>query len=323
MKLNELETKIFEINSKASFNESALRVFKFQFEQNNIYRQFCELVKKSPKNVFIVEHIPFMPISFFKSQQIKTTAFNAEQVFTSSGTSGDLTSKHFVKTLSIYEKSFLKAFDQFYPNWESSVIIGLLPSYLERQGSSLIYMVSKLIDMSDAAESQFALKLTPDLIRFLEDSDKPKILFGVTFALLDLAKQGVHPKNTIVIETGGMKGRGKELTRDELHAVLQRDIKPDAIHSEYGMTELLSQAYLQGDYFTAPNWMRVLVREPADPFCVKNVGRGALNIIDLANLYSCSFIASDDLGTVHSNGKFEVLGRMDHAQIRGCNLLLY
>lgn len=323
MKLNELETKIFEINSKASFSELALMVFKFQFEHNNIYRQFCELVKKSPKNVFNVVHIPFMPISFFKSQQIKTTTFNAEQVFTSSGTSGDLTSKHFVKTLSIYEKSFLKAFDQFYPNWKSSVIIGLLPSYLERQGSSLIYMVSKLIDMSDAAESQFALKLTPALIRFLEDSDKPKILFGVTFALLDLAKQGVRPKNTIVIETGGMKGRGKELTRDELHAVIQRDIKPDAIHSEYGMTELLSQGYLQGDYFTAANWMRVLVREPADPFCIKNVGRGALNIIDLANLYSCSFIASDDLGAVHSNGKFEVLGRMDHAQIRGCNLLLY
>ena len=321
MNLNELEHKIFEIKTQTEFKQIALQVFNHQYQHNEIYNKFCNLLEKRPKSVKEIQDIPFIPISFFKSQTIKTGSFTEQKTFTSSGTSGTETSKHHVKSLKLYEKSFLKAFDVYYPDWKSSVIIGLLPSYLEREGSSLIYMVDNLINHSDNKNSKFELELTSEFINYLETSPEPKILFGVTFALIEMANKEVKPRNTIIIETGGMKGRGKELTRDELHELIQTNIQPKAIHSEYGMTELMSQSYLQNKNFECPNWIQFLVRETTDPLNIMLSGKGALNVIDLANLYSCSFIATDDLGKLDEDGNFEILGRLDNSDQRGCNLL--
>jgi len=322
MNLNELEHKIFEIKTQTEFKQIALQVFNHQYQHNEIYNKFCNFLGEIPESVKEIQDIPFIPISFFKSQTVKTGSFIEQKIFTSSGTSGTETSKHYVKSLKLYETSFLKAFDVYYPDWKSSVIIGLLPSYLEREGSSLIYMVDNLINHSDNKNSKFELELTSEFINYLETSPEPKILFGVTFALIEMANKEVKPRNTIIIETGGMKGRGKELTRDELHELIQTNIQPKAIHSEYGMTELMSQSYLQNKNFECPNWIKFLVRETTDPLNIMLSGKGVLNVIDLANLYSCSFIATDDLGKVHTNGSFEVLGRIDHTQMRGCNLLI-
>ena len=322
MNLNELEHKIFEIKTQTEFKQIALQVFNHQYQHNEIYNKFCNFLGKIPESVKEIQDIPFIPISFFKSQTVKTGSFIEQKIFTSSGTSGTETSKHHVKSLKLYETTFLKAFDAYYPDWKSNAIIGLLPSYLEREGSSLIYMVDYLINHSNNENSKFELELTSEFINYLETSPEPKILFGVTFALIEMANKKIKPRNTIIIETGGMKGRGKELTRDELHELIHTNIQPKAIHSEYGMTELMSQGYLQNTNFECPNWMKFLVRETTDPLNVVLSGKGALNIIDLANLYSCSFIATDDLGKVHTNGSFEVLGRIDHTQMRGCNLLV-
>lgn len=319
---NELQEKIFEIHSEDEFKQVAIDVFQYQYHRISVYKTYCDHLNKNPGNVKDISEIPFLPISFFKTQTVANSTDNIDQVFTSSGTTGSETSKHFVESIELYERSFLKAFDAAYPNWKNSTIIGLLPSYLERTGSSLIYMVDRLIQLSNSEKSKFQLHADTEFINYLENDDDPKILFGVTFALLDLADQGIQPKNTTIIETGGMKGRGKELTRDELHLVLQSKLKPKAIHSEYGMTELLSQAYLKDKTFSCPPWMKVLIREASDPFHIQTQGRGALNVIDLANLQSCSFIATDDLGKLNSSGEFEVLGRIDHSQIRGCNLLV-
>lgn len=322
MNLIDFENKIFKIKTESEFESCALSLFKFQYSNNPVYRDFCELIRKHPDNVRQLNEIPFLPIQFFKSQIIKSGKFEEDIVFTSSGTTGNQTSKHYVKSKALYTNSFLSAFNKFYPNWKNAAIIGLLPSYLERTGSSLIYMVDHLINDSASPKSGFHLKPDEELIDYLSNSEAPKILFGVTFALLELCKTGLELKNTTIIETGGMKGRGKELTREELHKVIQQSLKPKAIHSEYGMTELLSQAYFQEDHFKSPNWMRVLVREATDPLTVKNEGKGVLNVIDLANIYSCAFIATDDLGICYNNKSFLVQGRIDHAQVRGCNLLV-
>lgn len=321
MNLNDIAHRIFDIQSEIEFEKIALDVFQYQYKECSVYRKYCDLLRVSSNHVSQIVDIPFLPIQFFKTHKIKSSEFKEEQVFTSSGTTGISTSKHFVRELKLYEKSFLKTFESFYPNWKESTIIGLLPSYLERTGSSLIYMVDYFIKHSECDNSKFQLELSSEFLHFLEDDKTPKIMFGVTFALLELAEKGIKPRNTTIIETGGMKGRGKEITRQQLHDILESSLSPKAIHSEYGMTELLSQSYLQKDYFTSPSWMRPLVRETTDPLNVKTEGKGALNFIDLANINSCSFIATDDLGIV-INGKFKVSGRIDHSEIRGCNLLV-
>jgi phenylacetate-coenzyme A ligase PaaK-like adenylate-forming protein len=321
MNLNDISRKIFDIQSEIEFENIALHIFKFQYHHCAVYKKFCDLLKVSVDKICKIEDIPFLPIQFFKTHQIKSAEFLEEKIFTSSGTTGILTSKHFIKELNLYETSFLKTFESFYPDWEKSTIVGLLPSYLERSGSSLIYMVNYFIKHSKSDRSKFQLELTPEFLDFLVFDESPKIMFGVTFALLDLAKKGIKPRNTIIIETGGMKGRGKEITRQQLHETLKYSLSLKEIHSEYGMTELMSQSYLQEDYFSSPIWKKALVRETTDPLHVKTEGKGALNFIDLANIHSCSFIATDDLGIVF-NGKFQVVGRIDHSETRGCNLLI-
>lgn len=322
MNFNEIQKEIFEIKSEADFESIALRIFDYQYNHISVYKSYCDLLNKTPKSVSKITEIPYLPIQFFKSHEIIKNGSATEQVFTSSGTTGALTSKHLVSDINLYINSFTKGFDIAYPNWKECTIIGLLPSYLERTGSSLIFMVDYLIKNSNATASKFQLEITDDFIDFLENDPSPKIMFGVTFALLNLAEKDVKPRNTIIIETGGMKGRGKELTRSELHEVLHDKLSPKGVHSEYGMTELLSQAYLKDSTFSCPPWMKIYLREAADPFAINTEGKGVINVIDLANINSCSFIATDDLGKLNKDGSFEVLGRLDYAQIRGCNLLI-
>ncbi len=322
MNFNEIQKQLFEIKSEKDFNQVALAVFEYQYNQIDVYKSYCDLITRTPKTVVSIEDIPFLPIQFFKTFQVYNNSNTVDEIFSSSGTTGTQTSKHFVTDIKLYEESFIKGFDFAYEDWKDCAIIGLLPSYLERKGSSLIYMVDYLIKNSNKTTSKFQLDITPEFTNYLEQSEEPKIMFGVTFALLDLAEKGIKPKNTTIIETGGMKGRGKELTRTELHELLQKKLAPKAIHSEYGMTELLSQAYLKDKTFECPPWMKVSLRDATDPFSHYSLGKGVINVIDLANLNSCSFIATDDLGKLNSDGSFEVLGRLDYAQIRGCNLLL-
>lgn len=322
-----LEKEIFSVTSQ-SFREVALDVFRFQAQKNLVYKRYLEILNVNPVNVVELEQVPFLPISLFKSQQVIAEGFVPEKVFTSSGTTGSETSKHFVASLALYEKSFRKSFELFYGNVSDYCILALLPSYLEREGSSLVYMASDLIEKSNNPSSGFYLNNTSELVDALlksESQGKPCLLLGVTFALLDLAKSvKLSLKNTIVMETGGMKGRGKELVRNEVHAILMEAFGVSTIHSEYGMTELLSQAYSYGNgIFRYPSWMSVRIRDPYDPFTLIAEGKtGAINVIDLANLYSCSFIQTDDLGKQLNDNSFEVLGRMDSSQIRGCNLLV-
>lgn len=324
MTYSKLENTTFSVESEKDFLACAFEVFEYQYANNNTYREFIDLLPSfNKKNIKSVSDFPFLPIQFFKSRQIVSTPNPSPVIFQSSGTTSENPGKHYVSDIQLYEKSFLKSFHHFYGNPEGKAIIGLLPSYMERQNSSLIYMVQKLVECSKHPKSGFTLDPDEELIHFLTGSDEPKILFGVTFALLDFADRIKAPlKNTIIIETGGMKGRGKELTRMELHQKLKESFLC-SIHSEYGMTELLSQAYCKDDLtFTAPSWMKTLVRDAYDPFQISTSGKGALNVIDLANLHSCSFIATDDLGQVHSNGQFEVSGRLDNSDLRGCNLLV-
>jgi phenylacetate-coenzyme A ligase PaaK-like adenylate-forming protein len=319
---NEIQKELFKIKSENDFNKIALAVFKYQYNQIDTYKSYCDLLKKTPENVFKVEEIPFLPIQFFKTYKLHNKYETVDKIFQSSGTTGNQTSKHFVTDINLYKESFIKGFDIDYENLRNCSIIGLLPSYLERKDSSLIYMVNYLINNSNITNSKFQLDISDDFINYLEQSKEPKIMFGVTFALLDLAEKGVKPKNTIILETGGMKGRGKEVTRTELHKILQNELEPKAIHSEYGMTELLSQAYLKNKTFNCPPWMKISLRDATDPLSHQKSGKGVINVIDLANLNSCSFIATDDLGKLNTDGSFEVLGRLDNAQIRGCNLLI-
>jgi len=320
---------IFRIKNEIEFRAKALEIFRFQYENNKVYSTFCKHLHCKPENVTKLIDIPFLPIEFFKSKRILSSRKKPQITFSSSGTTGSQTSKHHVAEVSIYEQSYLSCFEEFYGPITDYCVLALLPSYLEREGSSLIYMVDDLIKKSEHADSGFYLDEFDSLknkIQELDASGTKVLLIGVSFALLDFAEK--HPmklKNTIVMETGGMKGRRKELVREELHEVLKQGFNVNKIHSEYGMTELLSQAYSKGNgVFNTPSWMKVLTRDTEDPLKIQNYEKtGGINIIDLANVNSCSFIATQDLGKTYQNGGFEILGRFDNSDIRGCNLMVF
>jgi len=319
---------IFNISAVRKFETEALKIFRQQAKNNKVYKQFLDLLKIDPAIIDKVDNIPFLPVEFFKSHKILSSSDEVERIFSSSGTTGAVQSQHFVTDLRIYEESFSRGFEYFYGSIEDYTILALLPGYLERQGSSLIYMVDHLIKASASKDSGFYLNELHELSELLTklDSKGEKVLLiGVTYALLDLIEhQKFKLKNTIVMETGGMKGKRKELIRSELHEVLSEGFGLDNIHSEYGMTELLSQAYsLGGGVFETPPWMKIFIRDTEDPFHTLDNGRtGGINIVDLANVNSCSFIATQDLGRKISEHKFEILGRFDHSDIRGCNLMV-
>ena len=317
-----------------NFTEIAIKVFNFQYQNNKVYQAYCNILKTKPEEVTTLEKIPFLPIQFFKSKQITSTDFEPALIFESSGTTGSTNSKHFVKDLAVYEESFIKSFRQFYGDEKQLCIIGLLPSYLERSGSSLVYMVNDLIKKSGHKASGFYLydyeKLKEVLLQNEKDLQQT-ILIGVTYALLDFAQQNkMELKHTTIMETGGMKGRREEMTRKEVHDILTENLGVASVHSEYGMTELLSQAYSNGNgIFESPNWMKILIRKEDDPFDITSAenikglfSNGAVNIIDLANIYSCSFIATDDTGKLYNNNKFEITGRLENSDIRGCGLMI-
>ena len=311
----------------ADLAPQALELFRFQYEHNPLYRQFTGTLGVNPSAVSRLEDIPFLPVSFFKTEAVKTTDFIPETVFTSSGTTGMVTSRHEIKDLGLYRRSFRAAFEHFYGSITDWCVIGLLPSYLERSGSSLVVMVDDLVRSSGHRQSGFYLyehgKLA-EILQQLEATGQKTLLIGVTFALLDFAeKYSLSLRHTVIMETGGMKGRRRELTRAELHAFLTGRLGVAAIHAEYGMTELLSQAYSPGQgLFTCPPWMRMLVRTEDDPLEVKMQGEGILNVIDLANRWSCAFLATEDVGRFDPDGRFEVSGRVDNSDLRGCSLLV-
>jgi phenylacetate-coenzyme A ligase PaaK-like adenylate-forming protein len=319
---------IFTISNQKQFEKAALKVFRFQYENNLVYREFCDFLKTDVQRVKSLEQIPFLPIQFFKSHKVVSNENPIQEIFTSSGTTGMATSQHLVTDITLYEESYRKGFSEFYGNIEDYVVLALLPSYLERKGSSLIYMVEDLIQMTNNPESGFYLHNHDELIEKLtrlDNSGQNVILIGVTYALLDLIEK--HPfqlQNTIIMETGGMKGMRKEMIREELHEQLCQGFGVKAIHSEYGMTELLSQAYSLGNgVFECPSWMQILVRDTEDALTYIKEGKtGGINVIDLANINSCSFIATQDLGKKYPNNSFEVLGRFDNSDIRGCNLMV-
>ena len=320
--------QIFEIKNQTEFQRLALQIFNYQFENNKTYRSFCDLLYVHPADVKELKDIPFLPIRFFKSHDVLSSSEVIQQTFLSSGTTGSTSSKHHITDLVVYEKSYLTAFQQFYGNIDQHVVLALLPAYLERKDSSLVYMVNDLIKKSKHPKSGFYLSDLDALsttLKQLDDNNQKVLLIGVSFALLDLIEKNQFClKNTIVMETGGMKGRRREMVRTELHQILKKGFDLSEIHSEYGMTELLSQAYSKGDgIFYCPPWMQVLSRNIEDPLTIQNSKKtGGLNVIDLANYNSCSFIATQDLGRVFGDGSFEILGRFDHADVRGCNLMI-
>jgi phenylacetate-coenzyme A ligase PaaK-like adenylate-forming protein len=319
---------IFTISGQKAFEKMALKVFRFQHENNVVYREFCDHLKTDIQQVKSIRQIPFLPISFFKSHDVISNVDLVKQIFTSSGTTGMSTSSHLVTDVSLYEESYRKAFAQFYGNIEDYAVLALLPSYLEREGSSLIYMVEDLIALSNNPDSGFYLNHQDELAEkliSLDNAGQNIILIGVTYALLDMIEsRKFNLQNTIIMETGGMKGRRKEMIREELHDILCNGFGVKAIHSEYGMTELLSQAYSLGDgIFECPNWMYILIRDTEDALSyVENGKTGGINVIDLANINSCAFVATQDLGKRYPNNSFEVLGRFDNSDIRGCNLMV-
>ncbi len=319
---------IFSITSPQEFKSLALETFAFQYKNNSVYKSFCDYLGKTVASVTTLETIPFLPIQFFKDKKVVSVKKEPKTVFSSSGTTGMERSKHYVHDIKLYEESYRKAFTYFYGAITNYCVLALLPSYLEREGSSLIYMVNDLIQKSKHPESGFYLNDLEGLSRKLVqlDSMGTKILLiGVSFALLNLIEnRSLKLKNTVVMETGGMKGRRKELIREELHSMLIKGIGVSQIHSEYGMTELLSQAYSKGNgLFKTPPWMQVYIRDTEDPLANQQMGKvGGVNIIDLANVYSCSFIATQDLGKLQENGDFELLGRFDNSDLRGCNLMV-
>ncbi|MGO3181651.1 MAG: LuxE/PaaK family acyltransferase [Aequorivita sp.] len=322
-----LEKEIFNIKSDEDFEPLAIEVFRFQYENVSVYRDFCNLLNVSPSHVNKVKQIPFLPIQFFKSHKIMAKDFSEDIIFTSSGTTRSITSKHYVANTKIYEESFQVAFKRQYGEPNNYTILALLPSYLEREGSSLIYMVESLINNSNNPNSGFYLHETEALIEKLdklEENGEKTLLIGVSYALLDLIeKRKFNLQNTIVMETGGMKGRRKEMIKEELHEILKSGFGVDKIHSEYGMTELLSQAYSVGDgIFSCPPWMNILTRDTEDALSYISEKTGGINVIDLANIYSCSFIATQDLGKTFEDETFEILGRFDSSDIRGCNLMV-
>jgi phenylacetate-coenzyme A ligase PaaK-like adenylate-forming protein len=340
---------IFHPFSELEFEKHALALFQYQYEKNEIYRSFCNILKVTTKNINTLTEIPFLPISLFKTHQVKTGNFDAETEFWSSGTTGGETSKHFVKDIKLYERSFLHAFEHFYGNSHDYCFSALLPNYLEQKHSSLIYMMNHLISNSKFTESGFYLYNYEELfekLTALTEKRVKTVLFGVSFALLDFAEFIFNRKgrkvsyqtacndaqraqsaalfpDLIVFETGGMKSRRPEMVKEELHQTLCNAFGVKHIHSEYGMCELLSQAYSSGEnLFATPPWMRLLLRDERDPLnCSATLNSGAINVIDFANLHSCAFIATDDLGKRAPSGRIEILGRLDAAQVRGCNLM--
>lgn len=324
----ELQQKIFNIKTETEFNEIAIDIFRYQATNNPVYKQYIDILKVDHSQIKSYREIPFLPIQFFKSQDIITDGKSPEITFSSSGTTGMITSQHLVADVNMYIESFRKAFELFYGNVEDMAIVALLPSYLERSGSSLIYMVDDLIKRSNNSESGYFLYNHQDLfntLSTLRDKGKKTVLFGVTYALLDFVENfNIDFPELIVMETGGMKGKRKEMIREELHKILCAGFHVESIHSEYGMTELLSQGYSKGNgLFHTPPWMKILIRDTNDPLSLlDNKKTGAINVIDLANYYSCSFIATQDLGKFHQDGSFEILGRFDNSDIRGCNLLV-
>lgn len=319
---------IFNITTEQEFSNMALQIFKYQFENNKVYRSFCDLLYKHPSDVKSIHDIPFLPIQFFKTHQLLSSSNPVKEVFTSSGTTGQNTSKHYVTDIELYKQSFRKCFNIFYGDIKDYVILALLPSYLERDGSSLIYMINDMIVNSNQPESGFYLhdlNALKNVLVNLESQNKKTLLIGVSFALLDFIEMyQLKLNHTLVMETGGMKGRRKELIREELHNRLKKGFGANVIHSEYGMTELLSQAYSkENNRFQTPPWMRVFTRETEDALSIQNYNKtGGVNIIDLANINSCAFIATQDLGRVHDDNTFEILGRFDNSDIRGCNLMV-
>ncbi len=325
----QLRDKIFNIKSDTEFNEIFMEVFHYQYEKNAVYQHFINSLGKDQATVTSPSDLPFLPVEFFRNHKIVTDGRPVEIIFESSGTTGVIPGRHFVNDLSLYENSFLNSFRMFYGDPEEYIITALLPSYTERAGSSLVYMVDDLIKKSNHKLSGFYkddIKNLTGSLALAKKTDRKPFLIGVSFALLDLA-ENLAPdlSDVIIMETGGMKGRRKEVTRLELHSILKEKFNVSAIHSEYGMTELLSQAYSKGDgIYYCPPWMKVIIRDPQDPLTLyTEPGKtGGINIIDLANINSCSFIATGDLGKVHPDGSFEVLGRFDNSDIRGCNLLV-
>ncbi len=319
---------IFSIKNEIEFNKKALEVFNHQFKNNKVYRSFCDLLYIHPSDITKIEDIPFLPIQFFKQRKIVSSLDEVDEIFTSSGTTGSITSKHYVTDINLYKQSYLNGFHHFYGDIEDYTVLALLPNYLERKGSSLVYMVDDLIRKSKQEESGFYLNNLEDLAKKLTQLNhqhKKVLLIGVSFALLDLIeKHQFRLTNTIIMETGGMKGRRKELIRNELHKLLSIGFGVEKIHSEYGMTELLSQAYSIGNgIFETPPWMKILTRDTEDALTIQPTGNtGGINVIDLANYNSCSFIATQDLGKTHHNNTFEIIGRFDNSDIRGCNLMV-
>jgi phenylacetate-coenzyme A ligase PaaK-like adenylate-forming protein len=321
--------KIFKISDEKYFRETALEIFRYQASHNPVYKDFVKQLGIEKDSVASLSQVPFLPVEFFKKHKIVTGDHPGEVVFESSGTTGLNISRHYVSDVSLYEESFLTCFQLFYNNPENYFIAALLPSYTERESSSLVYMVKELIKRSRNPLSGFYNANTPELILNIKKEKRLNqkiLLIGVSFTLLDLAEQySPDLSGVIVMETGGMKGRRKEITRRELHLILKKGLNITEVHSEYGMTELLSQAYSKGnEIFHCPPWMKILVRDPRDPLSIINGPgiTGGINIIDLANINSCSFIATGDLGKLHYDGGFEVLGRFDNSDIRGCNLLI-
>lgn len=306
----------------------SLETFRFQYRENALYRAYTDALRIQPDKVRSLAQIPFLPIQFFKTHQVTCGTFEPQLVFESSGTTQTINSRHLVKEAAIYEQSFLTAFERFYGPVRDFVVVGLLPSYLERQHSSLVYMVQDMVKRSEHPASGFYLYEHDKLyhqLQELEARGQKTLLIGVTFGLLDFAEQyALQLKNTIVMETGGMKGRREEWTRDQVHAFLKERLGCSQIHAEYGMTELLSQAYSYGQgLFNTPPWMKVLVRDENDPFQLyTEKAAGVINVVDLANVYSCSFIATEDIGRLHEHGTFEVLGRLDNSALRGCSLMV-
>jgi hypothetical protein len=342
---------IFSISNKKQFEKMALKIFRFQHENNLVYRQFCDLRKIEAQKIKSIEQIPFLPIQFFKSHKVVSNSNEIQEIFTSSGTTSPLTpeggtsnfikknetiitSQHFVTDVSLYEQSYQQGFAEFYGNIEDYIVLALLPSYLERSGSSLIYMFDDLIAKTNNSESGFYLNNHQELLEKLEklkNTDKTILLIGVTYALLDLIDYAASKSfplrglgGFIVMETGGMKGKRKEMIREDLHQQLCDGFGVSSIHSEYGMTELLSQAYSLGNgIFECPQQMQILIRDTEDALnYIENGKTGGINVIDLANINSCSFIATQDLGKKHDNDSFEILGRFDNSDIRGCNLMV-
>ncbi len=323
--MQQIIDNIFSVTAQ-SFNDCTLQLCRYQYANNLVYRAWVDALRVNVNELQSITDIPFLPISFFKSHMVFSGNFVPEIVFESSGTTGIVSSKHAVKDAELYRQSYLKGFQAFYGDISEWCIIGLLPSYLERNGSSLVVMVDDLIKLSGHPQSGFYLNefnKLGEVLGELELKKQQTLVIGVTFALLDFAEQ--FPMNlqyTTIMETGGMKGRRKEMIRAEVHEFLKKQFKLQKIHSEYGMTELLSQGYSKGDgVFSHVPWMKILIRDEDDPLKVSDEGKGLINVIDLANLHSCSFIATDDVGKVNEDGRFEVIGRMDNSDIRGCSLM--